>query len=133
MDDGAGAAYDGQASLIGFASMILPRPLLIVLLGLGSGSAALVPSCAAQATLPRAGLSGHEVGMDFSARPLRGGGAGRPEADAVIRAPKGIGRSRTLVLGTPEEIDRPVAENGEGSWPVDLRRFMPPRSAAAEP
>lgn len=130
MDGAAGAAYSGQASLIGFASMTHPRPVLLVLLGLGS--VALVSPCMAQ-TLPRAGMSGSEVGMDFSARPLRGGGAGRPEADAVIRAPKGTGRSRTLVLGTPEEIDRPVAENGEGGWPVDLRRFMPPRSAAAEP
>ncbi|WP_156383788.1 hypothetical protein [Methylobacterium sp. Leaf456] len=110
--------------------MALSRPALIVLLGLGS--VALVSPCPAQ-TLPRAGLSGSEVGMDFSARPLRGGGAGRPEADAVIRAPKGIGRSRTLVLGTPEDIERPVAETGEGGWPVDLRRFAPPRSAAAEP
>lgn len=114
--------------------MTHPRPVLLVLLGLGSGSAALVPPCTAQ-TLPRAGLSGPEVGMDFSARPLRGGGAGRPEADAVIRAPKGAGRSRTLVLGTPEEIDRSASgsasETGEGGWPVDLRRFAPPRSAAA--
>lgn len=112
--------------------MALPRPVLIVLFGLGSGSAALGLPCVAQ-TLPRLGLSGPEVGMDFSARPLRGGGAGRPEADAVIRAPKGAGRSRTLVLGRPEEIDRPLAETGEGGWPVDLRRFAPPRSAAAEP
>ncbi len=112
--------------------MALPRPALIVLLGLGSGSAVLASPCAGQ-TLPRAGLSGHEVGMDFSARPLRGGGARRPEADAVIRAPRGAGRSRTLVLGTPEEIDRSFAEAGEDGWPIDLRRFAPPRSAAAEP
>ncbi len=131
MDGVAGLSYSGEASLIGFASMTLPRPILIALFGLGSGSVALVLPCFAQ-TLPRAGLSGREVGMDFSARPLRGGGAGRPEADAVIRAPKGAGRSRTLTLGTPEEIDRPVAETGEGGWPVDLRRFAPPRSAAAE-
>ncbi len=132
MDDAAGTAYSGQASLIGFASMTFPRPALIILFGLSSGSVAFAPPCAAQ-TLPRAGMSGSEVGMDFSARPLRGSGAGRPEADAVIRAPKGSGRSRTLVLGTPEEIDRPVAETGEGAWPVDLRRFAPARSAAAEP
>lgn len=117
--------------------MALPRPALIVLFGLGSGAGVLLSPCIAQ-TLPRAGLSGHEVGMDFSARPLRGGEAGRPEADAVIRAPKGAGRSRTLTLGTPEEIDRSASrigesETGEGGWPVDLRRFAPPRSAAAEP
>lgn len=108
------------------------RPALIVLFGLCSGSAALVGPCAAQ-TLPRAGLSGPEVGMDFSARPLRGGRGGRPEADAVIRPPRGAGRSRTLVLGVPEEIDRTASETGEGGWPIDLRRFAPPRSAAAEP
>lgn len=116
--------------------MALPRPALVILFGLGSGSSTLAipclaPLCAAQ-TLPRAGLSGREVGMDFSARPLRGGGGGRPEADAVIRPPQGAGRSRTLVLGTPEEIERTAPEGGEGGWPVDLRRFAPPRSAAAE-
>lgn len=115
--------------------MALPRPALIVLFGLGSGSAAVVLPCAAQ-TLPRAGLSGPEVGMDFSARPLRGRGVSRPEADAVIRPPGGTGRSRTLVLGVPEEIDRTASgtdESREGGWPIDLRRFAPPRSAAAEP
>lgn len=109
------------------------RPAMIVLFGLGSGSVALIVPGSAQ-TMPRLGLSGPEVGMDFSARPLRGGGARRPEADAVIRPPMGPGRNRTLAIGVPEDIDRPAADAGQGGWPIDLRRFAPPpRAAALEP
>lgn len=116
--------------------MILP---LIALFGSILGSA--LP-CAAQ-TLPRLGLSGPEVGMDLSARPLRGSRIGQPGADAVIRQPKGAGRSRTLARGEPEAIarsgtapeeDEPAAVAGEGGWSVDLRGWAsPPRSARAEP
>ncbi|WP_232631083.1 hypothetical protein [Methylobacterium sp. Leaf118] len=121
--------------------MILPRPALVVLFGALPGTAS---PCAAQ-TLPRLGLSGPEVGMDLSAKPLRERRTGRADADAVIHQPRGAGRSRTLAQGDPEAIAPnrippgqgvPAAAEAEeeGDAPVDPRPpSVPPRSAQAEP
>ncbi|MFG5118033.1 type II secretion system secretin GspD [Methylorubrum sp. POS3] len=53
-------------------------------------------------TMPRTGLTGPEVGMDLSAKPMRGGGAARPASDAVTRPAKGVGRSRYF---GPDDVD----------------------------
>lgn len=62
--------------------------------------ASLAP--AAGQTLPRTGLSGPEVGMDLSAKPMRGGGAARPGSDAVTQPARGVGRSRYF---GPDDVD----------------------------
>lgn len=72
---------------------LLPSLLLVL--------ASLAP--AAAQTLPRTGLTGPEVGMDLSAKPIRGGGAARPAADAVTQPARGVGRSRYF---GPEDVDR---------------------------
>ncbi|KQT47679.1 type II secretion system protein GspD [Methylobacterium sp. Leaf456] len=72
---------------------LLPSLLLVL--------AALAP--AAGQTLPRTGLTGPEMGMDLSAKPIRGGGAARPAADAVTQPARGVGRSRYF---GPEDVDR---------------------------
>ncbi len=70
---------------------LLPSLLLVL--------AALAP--AAGQTLPRTGLTGPEVAMDLSAKPIRGGAA-RPASDAVTQPARGVGRSRYF---RPDDVD----------------------------
>lgn len=71
---------------------LIPSLLLVL--------AALAPADAQ--TLPRTGLTGPEVGMDLSAKPIRGGAAARPASDAVTQPARGVGRSRYF---GPEDVD----------------------------